>query len=198
MFKKNKKVLDIAGYGAAVLTQIAEPIKEINEEIITLSGKMIETMFAFDGIGLAAPQVSKSLQMFVLGIMVDDDKFYDNLKPDEVSLLKQMPVTFINPSIISSSEECKTKEEGCLSIYEVYGNVTRPEKIVFTAQLLSGENITLEATGLLSRALQHECDHLNGILYVDKMNEEDAAQIAKKLKKLKRNNKKSKFLRFFK
>ena len=143
-------ILDITKLGEDILRQTAEPVKEVNDEIRNLVNDMFDTMIEAQGVGLAGPQVGKSLRLFVA--MADDD----------------VRRTFINPQIIKTSETLCDYEEGCLSIPQVYETITRPEKVTVQALNENGKPFTLEADGFLARIIQHEYDHLNGVLYIDR------------------------------
>ena len=136
--------------GDEVLRQKSLPVEEVNQEISALADEMFETMIAADGVGLAAPQIGKLLRMFV--VIADDD----------------VRRVFINPQIISTSTETGDYEEGCLSIPGIYEKINRPLKVTVQAVNEKGKPFTLEADGLLARIIQHEYDHLDGILYIDR------------------------------
>lgn len=138
--------------GEEVLRQKALPVKTIDDSLRTLIADMFTTMHEQNGIGLAAPQVGKSIRLFV--IELDD---------------KQKRI-FINPHIIKNSQEISTAEEGCLSIPGLYYDVTRSTQVTVQAVDEYGKAFTLDASGLLARAIQHEYDHLEGILYIDRIN----------------------------
>ncbi len=180
----------IEKYGSQILKNISEPINEINEDIRTLAQEMIVTMNDADGIGLAAPQIGQNIRLFTLGVPEPSEKDdLLNLSPAEVQLIPEMPLVFINTEILHSSKETESKEEGCLSIPKLYAPVERPKSIKFKTTLLDGKEIIMDASGLLARAIQHELDHLNGILFVDKTEPEYFVKIKKKLKVLARKNK---------
>jgi peptide deformylase len=168
-------ILDIAKLGEDVLRQKAEPVKEVNDEIRKLAQDMFETMIESEGVGLAAPQVRKSLRMFVL--IADDD----------------IRRVFINPQIIKTSEEVSDYDEGCLSIPQVYETITRPVKVTVQALNEKGKPFTLDADGLLARIIQHEYDHLEGILYIDRGDkafaEKTTAQFKKRAERAKQKEK---------
>jgi peptide deformylase len=147
------------------LRKKAEPIPEVNDEIRKLAEDMFETMIEANGVGLAAPQVGLSLRMFVA--MADDD-------------VKRV---FINPQIIKTSEEVGEYEEGCLSIPQVYESITRPLGVTVQAINEKGRPFTLEADGLLARIIQHEYDHLDGILYIDRGDKDFAEKTEAQFKK---------------
>lgn len=134
--------------GDPVLRKIAAPVKEVNDNIKRLMANMAETMYYSHGVGLAAPQVGISKRVIVVDI--------------GEGLFK-----LANPEIIAS-EGTQDGPEGCLSVPQVYGNVKRHYKIKVSALNENGEQIEIDAEGYLARALQHEIDHLNGILFIDK------------------------------
>jgi peptide deformylase len=143
--------MEILLLGNETLHKKAQPVEHIDDTIRARIQEMFAAMDAQKGVGLAAPQVGKLLRMFV--ITADDG----------------VPRVFINPHIIASSDELVEREEGCLSIPGIYGNVTRPKKITVQAVDEQGRKFVMEVDGLLSRAIQHENDHLDGILYIDRM-----------------------------
>lgn len=136
--------------GDELLRQKSEPIEEVTPEIAALAEEMFQTMIDAQGVGLAAPQVGILKRMFVL--IADDD----------------VRRVFINPQIIATSTELSDYEEGCLSIPKVYEKITRPVKVTVQALNEKGKPFTLEADGLLARIIQHEYDHLEGQLYIDR------------------------------
>ena len=140
--------------GDPVLRKVAAPITEFDEDLKKFARDMIEVMHVEDGIGLAAPQIGISKQI----IAVDASELVED----------EYPRVFINPEILESSGEWVV-EEGCLSIPGVSEEVKRPEKILLKFQDETGELFTEEFSGWLSRILQHEIDHLNGILFVDRI-----------------------------
>ena len=143
-------ILDIVKLGEESLRQKSEPVPEVNDEIRQLAEDMFETMIEKEGVGLAAPQIGKNIRMFVL--IADDD----------------VRRVFINPQIIQTSSETSEYDEGCLSIPQVYETITRPVGVTVQALNEKGRPFTLEADGLLARIIQHEYDHLDGILYIDR------------------------------
>jgi peptide deformylase len=141
-------------YPDPVLKEISEPVKEINQEVKTLVEEMMETMNAYQGVGLAAPQVGRLQRVVVIGI------------PEE------KPFSIINPEITKPSGE-ELLEEGCLSIPGVQVPVNRPVKVIVTGLSPEGEKIKIQAEDLLARVVQHEIDHLNGILIIDKFSKKE-------------------------
>ncbi len=162
-------ILPVKIYGNEILRKKAEKITDFNEELEKLAKNMAETMYKAPGIGLAAPQVGVSKRLFVADISTQEKK-------DKLYIL-------VNPEIIEFSEDKDKMEEGCLSIPNVYENVIRPIGIKIKAQNLKGEDFTLTVEGLLARCFQHELDHLNGILFVDRVSGFKKSILKSKLKK---------------
>ncbi|MBI5182333.1 MAG: peptide deformylase [Nitrospirae bacterium] len=147
-------VLEIKKYPDPVLTKKAERIEKIDQEIQKLIDDMIETMYAAPGVGLAAPQVGHSIKLTV---------FDSSVKEEEGRL-----TVLINPEIIEKSGEIIMKE-GCLSVPGFEAEIKRPEQIKVNGLDRNGQPITIEATGFLARVIQHELDHLDGILLLDRI-----------------------------
>lgn len=147
-------VRPICAYPETLLRQKAKPVETIDDELQRLIDDMIETMYAAPGIGLAAPQVGVSLQLFVVDITSGQD----------VNALQ----TYINPEIVSAEGRIR-EEEGCLSVVGVTGATPRAERVVLRGLNREGDAVEVEADGLLARAFQHEFDHLNGMLFFDRM-----------------------------
>lgn len=178
-----KKIIPVQTYGAPVLKTLAAPVKAITPEILELAEKMVETMFAFDGIGLAAPQVGIGLRMITLGLPNQLPKDYDP-SPGEALLLPMMPLAMINPIILSFGDIKTIHEEGCLSVPEIYASVERPRDIMLQAEIINHGLITIACGGLLSRCLQHELDHLNGKLFIDRLTSEELQNVKEELEVL--------------
>ena len=157
-------VIRICKLGEEVLREKAVPIEKVTDEIRTLIDDMFEAMVDANGVGLAAPQVGKKLRLFVA--VADDD-------------VKRV---FINPQIVSTSEEVGDYEEGCLSIPGVYETIRRPVRVTVQALDENGKPFTLEADGLLARIIQHETDHLDGILFIDRGDPEFAEKTKEQFK----------------
>ena len=176
-------ILEIVKYGHPALREKGARIKQITPELRQLAADMIETMYAADGVGLAAQQVGRPLLLTVIDISSSEhpgEMFIDG-HPQEVKAL--MPVVLVNPQL-SHAEGDQVGPEGCLSIPEVNADIRRAAKIHVKAQTLEGAEIAFDCTGLLARAAQHEVDHLNGILFTDRMDTATRASMAGKLKKL--------------
>ncbi len=147
--------LEIHHIGDRVLRMNAKRIAKVDAEIRQLVREMLQTMYSADGIGLAAPQVGIHKQL----IVIDCD-------PENAA---NKPLILINPAIKQISKQLCSYQEGCLSVPGVYMDVVRPEVIEVSYKDELGRPQTLKATGLLSRAIQHEMDHLNGVLFVDRV-----------------------------
>jgi peptide deformylase len=145
--------MQILTLGNELLRQKASPIADIDGDVAKLAQDMLETMKTGRGIGLAGPQVGLGKRIFV--VQVDND----------------VPRVFINPSIIQTSPELVEYEEGCLSIPAMYADVVRPEMVRIQAWNERGRPFTLDAEGLLARVIQHEYDHLEGTLFIDRLSE---------------------------
>lgn len=158
-------MLDIYTIGADVLRKNAEPIEKFDEELAGLVAKMFETMKLGKGVGLAAPQVGLAQRLFVVQIEGDT------------------PRVFINPEIVQTSLELESFEEGCLSIPGVYADLDRPSGIKVQAWNERGRRFVLEAEGFLARVIQHELDHLNGILFTDRLSEKNRDRLLKQYEK---------------
>jgi peptide deformylase len=172
-------------------------VKAVDDKTLKFAEVLINTMIEFDGVGLASTQVGVGLRIIALGVPVPKDENGNPIisSPGEAILLNRMPLVLINPEIISFGPNKSVKDEGCLSVPEIYAPVSRPSTVVFQAQILGAESFTLECGGLLARAIQHEVDHLNGILFVDRLTKEDFEKIENVLGKLKRRYARMKFLR---
>lgn len=142
----------ITKFGEEILRQKAEPVllEEINDELRAFLNEMFDAMISADGVGLAGPQAGVSKRFFV--VIADDD----------------VRRVFINPQIISTSAELSDYDEGCLSVPGVYETIKRPVRVTVQAFNEKGRPFTLEADGLLARIIQHEYDHLEGILFIDR------------------------------
>lgn len=188
---RDSRLLRIAIYGEPVLREKAAPITEVTEELRELAEKMTTTMYENEtkGIGLAAPQVGVSLRLVVIDTSSDEPPS-PNASPGELLLEPRMPLVLVNPEITGVSAETSVYHEACLSIPELSGDVVRPVVVRLKTQLLDGEAVEIECGGLLGRCLQHELDHLDGIMFVDRMDEEDRAEIAEDLRILERQAKK--------
>ncbi len=138
--------------GDPVLAKVAKPVTEINEKIKELAYDMLDTMYTANGVGLAAPQIGVLKRIAVIDVSPEGNK----------------PIVLINPEIIESSGS-QTGDEGCLSVPGKAGTVTRPNEVTVRAYNLKNQEIIVKGTELLARALCHELDHLDGVVYVQKV-----------------------------
>lgn len=186
-------------YGDSVLSEKALPVKGIDEGVMEFSENLLDAMYKYDGIGLAAPQVGRRSRIIALSVPYpkteEGAEIQNPLSPGELQLLPRMPLVLINPSIVSFGAARGTREEGCLSVPEIYAPVTRPVSVLVKATVLGGGELTVECGGLLGRALQHEIDHLDGILFVDRLTSEAFEKIRPELEKLKEKSQKKGFFR---
>ena len=182
---KIKKRYEVRTAGDKVLSQSAAPVGMITGEIKKLAEDMFQSMVAFDGIGLAAPQYGESLRLIVIDVPLSEEEAKD-VTPFEQSMYDSMPMALVNPEITARSGEVTERDEGCLSVPEIYAPVVRPARIAFRAQLLDGSFIEGECGGLLGRCLQHETDHLDGKLFIDYLSPIRREMLMRKVKKLKK------------
>jgi len=161
-------VRKIVTYGHPVLEKVAEPVAEIDDEILDLAHDMVLTMHAAPGIGLAAPQVNASRRVITVDLSVGED-------PDELIIL-------VNPEFIEAEGE-EVNEEGCLSVPGIHENVKRPARVRLRGLDLKGKERVIEATGQLARVFCHEIDHINGRLFIEKLSPLKKTLVKKKLKK---------------
>lgn len=162
-------LLPILQYPDDRLHKVAKRIDHVNDTIRKLIRDMAETMYAAPGIGLAATQVDQHIQL----IVIDISETHDDLQ------------IFINPELLDSQGE-KENEEGCLSVPGIYENVRRAERVTVRAQNAEGASFTLEAEGLLAVCIQHEIDHLQGRVFVERLSHLKQTRIRAKLKKQRR------------
>lgn len=176
----------ITTYGNPVLRKKSEPVNAVTDELRSLADRMLGIMVSAEGIGLAAEQIGRTESLFVLDIPARADQDAEG-RPLNPGI--QMPLIVFNPEIIGASEETDVVEEGCLSFPGIQVAVTRPKEIVLRYLDRDGAEQTLSAKGLLARAIQHENDHLNGVLLVDHMSAVEKILKAGRLKQLSRKNK---------
>ena len=165
-------ILPIVKYGDPVLTTKAEKIEEINDKIKELAANMFETMYASDGVGLAAQQVGELKMIAVMDPSAGEDP--------------EAKVVLINPEITETSEECEPFQEGCLSFPEIRFDVVRPTSITVKALNLDGEEVTYEDDEFLARVMQHEIDHLNGVVFIDHLRGMAKQMVKTRIKGMKR------------
>jgi peptide deformylase len=188
-------ILSIVQYGDPILRAKGKQIEKIDDHIRELAANMIETMHAANGIGLAAQQVGEALQLTVLDVsQIEDRPSTLRVNGKDVDPTASMPLVLINPEIELGSET-EIGTEGCLSFPEITGQIERAESTMARAQNLEGDKIEIVASGLLARAIQHEVDHLNGILFIDRMNSAAMAALTSRLKRMQKQTKRGKRIR---
>lgn len=165
-------IYDVRTYGDPVLREKSSRVEEINDEIRDILDSMVESMHEAGGVGLAAPQVGINKRMFVIEV-------------EEGNVRK-----VINPEFLEFSKEMEENEEGCLSVPGIYKKVKRPARVKVKYTNENGEEVVESAEGLLSRAFQHETDHLDAILFVDKLSPVAKRMVSKKLQVLKKETEK--------
>lgn len=181
-------VLEIKQYGDPVLRKKCRKVTEVTDELRQLSEDMIETMIDANGVGLAAPQIGVDIRMAVVDVAHDPESITYLKVDDKVTPLEEiMPLVFINPQLEFGSEK-EPGREGCLSIEGIQSEVKRPIDVIATLELLDGRVIKVETDGLLARAIQHEADHLNGVLFTDRVPPATKLSLKRKLKKLQEGN----------
>jgi peptide deformylase len=169
---KTTKIYEIVKYPDPVLSTPAQPVTAFDEDLKTLVEEMLESMYAAHGIGLAAPQIGLSKRLTVIDV---------NFKKDPAD-----QIVLVNPEIIER-EGKQLEEEGCLSLPEIREKVNRAAKVKVRAQNLKGEWFEIEGEELLARAFQHEIDHLDGVLFIDRLSRLKRDLLIRKIKKMQKN-----------
>lgn len=173
-------ILDIITIPDKTLKQACAPVEQVDDDVRAVLDNMLETMYDAPGIGLAAPQVGLLRRI----VTIDVSKRGEDDDPDLP--VPRNPLFLINPEIIWSSDELSTYEEGCLSIPEYYAEVERPAEVIFKYINRDGEENELKADGLLATCVQHEIDHLDGILFIDYLSKLKRDRVIKKFAKQKK------------
>ena len=168
--------LKIRTYGDPVLRAVARPVEKITPELQQLARDMLQAMYAADGVGLAAPQIGKSIRLVVIDVAREESE--------------RNPIVFFNPEVFPDDEsDLAIAEEGCLSVPDVWAEVARPDRVTVKALDIDGQPFEMTVEGHLARAVQHEADHLDGRLFVDRNSPTDRAMLQSKLKKMARGRK---------
>ena len=176
--------LEIVQYGDPILRAKGKRIDKIDHRIRELASNMIETMHAANGVGLAAQQIGEPIKLTVLDVSQVEDRLTTmKLNGSEIDPKVAMPLVLINPEV-DLGGETESGTEGCLSFPEITGEISRAKSIVVRGQDLEGKSIEIETTGFLARAIQHEVDHLNGILFIDRMSSAAKISLSSRLKRL--------------
>ena len=181
-------ILPITQYGNPVLRVKCAPVEKVDDTLKELAANMLETMYEANGIGLAAPQIGQNIQLVVIDIPKDEEE--EEAEPETATvngvvkpIQDLMPLVFINPTLEPYGKQYLFTE-GCLSVHNIRANVARPEFVKATLPQLDGSVLEIDCGGLLARCLQHECDHLNGFLFVDRVSSAAKLTLSKKLKRL--------------
>ena len=178
-------ILPIIQFGDPILRKRCQDVGEVTEEIEMLVENMIETMHEAHGVGLAAPQVGQSLRLAVVDVSHDPDCVSVlKVNGEDTKVMDIMPLAFINPRFEKGGAR-ERLEEGCLSIQEVRAEVQRPGMVKGIFPQLDGSELELETDGLLARVIQHETDHLNGVLFIDRVSAATKLMLRRELKRLK-------------
>jgi peptide deformylase len=182
-------ILPILQYGDPILRAKGKRIDEIDDRIRELAANMIETMHAAHGVGLAAQQIGEALQLTVLDVSPVEDR-PSTLKLDgkDADPKSAMPLVLINPEI-ELRGETEVGLEGCLSFPEITADIERAQSVIVRAKTLEGGTIQIEAGRFLARAIQHEHDHLDGILFIDRMRSAAKAALSSRLRRLQKETK---------
>jgi len=180
-------IMPIVQYGETILRKKCKPVTNVDDDLRKLAEDMVETMVDANGVGLAAPQVGVDLQFAVVDVAHDLECLtFLKINGQEIALEDMpdhMPLIFFNPELELLPPE-EIDKEGCLSIQGVQAKVNRPSIVKAKLPQLDGSVMELESDGLLARAIQHEVDHLNGILFTDRLSSVKKARVAGALKKL--------------
>ncbi|QKV19426.1 peptide deformylase [Oricola thermophila] len=153
-----------------VLRQKSKPVERVDDDIRRFADDMLETMYEAPGIGLAAIQVGEPIRLLVMDVSKDDEE--------------KSPFVLINPEIVSTGDETSTYEEGCLSIPDYYAEVERPATVTVNYVDRDGKQRTMDADGILATCVQHEIDHLNGVLFIDHISKLKRDMVIRKFTKL--------------
>jgi peptide deformylase len=177
-------ILEIVKYGHPALREKGREVQPTDENIAQLAEDMLDTMHDAHGVGLAAQQVGVPVQLTVIDVSgIEDRPSAMWIDEQEVPIEDYMPLILLNPKLRLSQEK-ESGNEGCLSFPDITAEIVRAEGVRCQALRLDGTEIEFEAAGLLARALQHEVDHLHGVLFIDRMNAATKASLAGKLKRL--------------
>lgn len=163
-----------------ILKQVSEPIGTIDDSVAALAKDMLDTMYDAPGIGLAAVQIGVPTRLVVVDL--------SKPKEGEEVVTEKNPLVLVNPEIVWASDETRVHEEGCLSIPEYYEEVERPDRVRVRYQDLAGETREIDADGLMATCLQHEIDHLNGVLFIDHLSRLKRERVTKKFAKASRRD----------
>ena len=191
-FGKRKKYM-LQTYGNESLKKVSEKVTVFDRELNELANSMTRAMHELNGIGLAAVQIGVHKRLVIID--VPQSSMSTPPTPGELQLLPQMPIALVNPEIIEKGSEIVSYDEGGLSVPDLYAPVDRPRLIKVRAWDLTGQSFEFECGGLLARCIQHEVDHLDGFLFVDRLSEEEGIAVAGELEAVKRRGRKFNYQR---
>ncbi len=160
--------IEVTKYGDPILRKKGKAVEEVTPEIIALVENMLESMITAEGVGLAAQQVGEDLQICVIDVRPSERPSWMEIRGSQVDPVQHMPMVLINPSL-TFEEKTEIGAEGCLSFPNIFADIKRPAAIEVKALNLAGTEINFRCGGLLARAIQHEYDHLQGVLFIDRM-----------------------------
>lgn len=178
--------LHILHYPAPALRQRAGEVPQVTDEVRAVARRMIDLMFEAEGIGLAAPQVGLPWRMFVAHVAPDERRQPPPDAPPDALLATRKPTVYINPVLSHPKGPLEAIEEGCLSLPDITGDVYRPAIITITAIDIEGQPFTQTAAGMLARCWQHEFDHLEGVLILDRMTQMSRLRMRSAVRRLER------------
>jgi peptide deformylase len=182
-------ILEVVKYGHPALRQKGARIETFDADVRRLIADMLETMYAAKGVGLAAQQVGRALQVAVIDVAgVPDRPSTIEVNSEPVEIAGFMPLVLVNPEIKPVGDPV-SGPEGCLSFPEIYADISRPAFVEVKALNEKGKPISFRAGGLLSRAVQHEVDHLNGILFIDRMDKKTKEEVRAEIEELQADSK---------
>ena len=178
-------VREIVLYGDPVLRERCKPVSEITPDLHVLAADMLETMEAADGVGLAAPQIGLAIQFAVIDVTGTKEPLtYLKVDGEDLPMEELMPLVFMNPELSYPKKEKVIMSEGCLSFPEVRADIRRADVVLAKVKLLDGRTVEIETDGLLSRAIQHETDHLMGMLFIDRASPAVKLTLKRKIQKM--------------
>jgi peptide deformylase len=180
-------IREIVIFGDPVLRKKCALVEKVDDDLNTLVSDMLETMIDAEGVGLAAPQVGVAIQLAIVDVSHDPECIsYLRVNGEDAELEDISPLVFTNPKLELEGEK-DVMAEGCLSFPDIRGDVTRPYELKATLETLEGETLVIETDGLLARAIQHETDHLNGVLFIERMSTATKMALRGKIKRMQRD-----------
>ncbi len=178
--------LEIVHFGNPILRKKGKPVTTFDAALAQLANDMVDTMHEAAGIGLAAQQIGQAIQLTVIDLRESEATFTWRLDGTMPPLDLFMPMALVNPEVTPVPKPTDLYEEGCLSFPEIRGDIERPDAISVRFQDVHGQPHELSCNGLLARCIQHEVDHLNGILFIDRMDKKVLAGLEESLRALKK------------